>query len=91
MMLRMEKKMQFDKKKLEMLAGLGDPDDRWVIVEGDDKECKCKDKENCKCGLVPPGFSEYKVEHAEESLAELTEDELREFIRAELIQSTKPR
>jgi len=88
--------MEFDKRKLGLLAGLGQHDDRYVIIEGEDKECKCKcdkdcekdcdcDGKGCKCGQVPPGFSERKIEVAEDVLDEMSKDEIDEIITKALM------
>lgn len=79
--------MEFDKRKLGLLAGLGQHDDRYMIIEGEDKgcgddcdkDCDC-DKRGCKCGTVQPGFSERKVEVAEDIFKEMSLEEIDKVI-----------
>lgn len=89
--------MEFDKRKLGLLAGLGQHDDRYDIIEGKDCGCNCKkdcekdcdcDDTNCKCGKFPPGFSERKVKVAEDALSELSKDEIDEIITKALTSSS---
>lgn len=79
----------FDKDKLQLLAGLNDKNKRWLITEGEkdsDVECDCDGK--CICAQ-PSGFTKFDPAAAENDLADLTEAELREFIKNEIVVQTK--